>query len=168
MSKSIMRMMYFPVSVFAIYVVVFAIAPDRAFLAVKGSWIILSKVIIPLGLVFVLMTALNIFLKPSSIAGFLGKGAGVKGVIFSMSAGIISTGPIYAWYPMLKELKEKGAGYSSIAVFINSRAVKPFLLPVMISYFGYLYVTVLTVFTIVGSLAAGYLTRVLTEEKESD
>jgi uncharacterized membrane protein YraQ (UPF0718 family) len=160
-----MKMMYFPISVILIYGAVFAIAPDRAFIAVKNSGIILFRIIIPLVLVFVLMMILNIFLKPAYIAGFLGKKSGLKGVIFSMTAGIISTGPIYAWYPVLKNLKEKGAGNLPVAVFINSRAVKPFLLPVMISYFGYLYVAVLTLFTIMGSFAAGYLTESLTREK---
>jgi uncharacterized membrane protein YraQ (UPF0718 family) len=81
-----------------------------------------------------------------------------------MTAGIISTGPIYAWYPMLKELNEKGAGSSSIAVFLNSRAVKPFLLPIMIAYFGCLYVAILTVFTITGALVAGYIVGALVEK----
>ena len=49
-----------------------------------------------------------------------------------IAAGIISTGPIYAWYPLLKDFKEKRAGGSVIAILYN-RAVKPFLLLVMIS-----------------------------------
>jgi hypothetical protein len=48
-------------------------------------------------------------------------------------------GPIYAWYPLLKELREKGAANSLIAIFLGNRAVKPFLLPIMISYFGWVY-----------------------------
>jgi len=52
---------------------------------------------------------------------------------------VISMGPIYAWYPLLKELRGKGATNSFIAVFLGNRAVKPFLLPIMISYFGGMY-----------------------------
>ena len=163
MSKTTIRIIYFPVLMIAVYGIIFAFMPDRAFLALKSSGIIFSNIIIPLGLVFILMIALNLFLKPAYIASFLGKGAGIRGIILSMTAGIISTGPIYAWYPMLKELKEKGAGSSSIAVFLNSRAVKPFLLPIMISYFGCLYVAILTVFTITGSLVAGYLVGALAD-----
>ncbi|MEA3414770.1 MAG: hypothetical protein U9R02_01200 [Thermodesulfobacteriota bacterium] len=166
MSKSTIRMIYFPVLMIAVYGIIFAFMPGRAFLALKSSAIIFSNIIIPLGLVFILMIALNLFLKPAYIASFFGKGAGIKGSILSMTAGIISTGPIYAWYPMLKELKEKGAGSSSIAVFMNSRAVKPFLLPIMISCFGCLYVAILTVFTITGALVAGYLVGALVEKKK--
>ncbi len=165
MSKTTIRIIYFPVLMIVVYGIIFAFMPDRAFLALKSSGIIFSNIIIPLGLVFILMIALNLFLKPAYIASFLGKGAGIRGIILSMTAGIISTGPIYAWYPMLRELKEKGAGSSSLAVFMNSRAVKPFLLPIMISYFGCLYVAILTVFTITGSLVAGYLVGALAEKK---
>ncbi|MBA7715913.1 hypothetical protein ES703_124972 [subsurface metagenome] len=83
--------------------------------------------IIPLSLVFVIMLLINLFLKPARIAKFLGKGSGVKGIALSAAAGIISTGPIYVWYPLLRDLKEKGAGESSIAIFLYNRAVKPFL-----------------------------------------
>ena len=166
MSKTTIRIIYFPVLMIAVYGIIFAFMPDRALLAFKSSGIIFSNIIIPLGLVFILMIALNLFLKPAYIASFLGKGAGIRGIILSMTAGIISTGPIYAWYPMLRELKEKGAGSSSLAVFMNSRAVKPFLLPIMISYFGCLYVAILTVFTITGALVAGYLVGALVEKKK--
>jgi uncharacterized membrane protein YraQ (UPF0718 family) len=73
-------------------------------------------------------------------------------------------GPIYAWYPLLKELRKKGAANSLIAVFLGNRAVKPFLLPIMISYFGWVYVALLTLFTVSGSLAVGYLVNILAKD----
>ena len=108
---------------------------------------------------------LNLFLKPAAVAKFLGKGSGVKGIILSASAGIISTGPIYAWYPLLKDLKEKGAGESSIAIFLYNRAVKPFLLPVMVSYFGWVYVVVLTIIMVIASVIVGFSVSIFTSSK---
>jgi len=112
--------------------------------------------LIPLCLVFFIMLLINLFLKPASVAKFLGKGSGIKGIILAAVAGIISTGPIYAWYPLLKDLKDKGAGESSIAIFLYNRAVKPFLLPVMIGYFGWLYVVILTILMVLASIAVGF------------
>jgi len=63
---------------------------------------------------------------------------------------------IYAWYPLLKDLKEKGAGESSIAIFLYNRAVKPFLLPVMVTYFGWLYVVTLITLTVLASVVVGF------------
>ena len=45
----------------------------------------------------------------------------------------------------------------NIALFLASRGIKPFLLPLMISYFGITYVAVLTFFMLVSSLAVAAL-----------
>ncbi|MBW1767613.1 MAG: hypothetical protein JRJ65_11245, partial [Deltaproteobacteria bacterium] len=67
----------------------------------------------------------------------------------------------------LKELQKKGVKNSLIAIFLGNRAVKPFLLPMIISYFGWTYMLILTVFTILGSFANGYFTGVLVQEKQA-
>ena len=162
-----MRRFLFPTFVLLIYGVLLAIMPDKALAAFRNSGNIVLNIIVPLGMVFIFMLFLNLFLKPAHIAGLLGKEAGIKGIIFSVITGIISAGPIYAWYPILKELREKGAANSLISIFLGNRAVKPFLLPIMISYFGWAYVLILTVFTILGSLATGYLIGTLVKDKTS-
>jgi uncharacterized membrane protein YraQ (UPF0718 family) len=149
-------MALFPVIMLAVYGILFVIMPDKALLAIKSSVNIFFNMLIPLSMIFVLMLLINLFLNPARVAKFLGKGSGIKGIILSAAAGIISTGPIYAWYPLLKDLREKGAGDSSIAIFLYNRAVKPFLLPVMVAYFGWLYVVILTILTVLASVAIGY------------
>jgi len=147
----------FPVFVLCIYAVLYFISPDKTFLAMEKSGSIMITMAIPLSLVFVLMLILSIFLNPAKITKMLGRESGGRGMILSAIAGIISAGPIYAWYPLLKDLKERGAGESSIAIFLYNRSVKPFLLPVMMSYFGLIFVVVLTLLTVAASFAAGFL-----------
>ena len=103
-------------------------------------------------------------MKPGQITKFLGAGSGAKGIILSAAAGIISVGPIYAWYPLLKELKQKGAGNSHLAVFLYNRAIKLPLLPIMVAYFGWAYVVILSVLTVLGSIATGYAMGVLLKD----
>jgi len=158
-------MFFFPIGILVIYAILFFVSPDKAGQAVKNSGNVLYGMLVPLILVFVIMLLINLFLKPAAIARFLGKGAGIKGILLSASAGIISTGPIYAWYPLLKDLKEKGAGESSIAIFLYNRAVKPFLLPVMIGYFGWVYVVVLTIIMLITSVVVGFLVSIFSTSK---
>ena len=150
------RMFLFPIVILVIYAILFFISPDKAGQAIRSSGNVFLGMLVPLVLVFFIMLLINLFLKPAAVAKFLGKGSGIKGIALSAVAGIISTGPIYAWYPLLKDLKDKGAGESSIAIFLYNRAVKPFLLPVMIGYFGWIYVTVLIVLTILASVVVGF------------
>jgi uncharacterized membrane protein YraQ (UPF0718 family) len=159
--RSGLRNLIFPGCVLMIYGIVFVINPTGAARAFRSSTGILHSLMIPLSLVFTLMVFMNLLLKPVHIVRFFGQGSGSKGIFLSATAGIISMGPIYAWYPLLKELREKGATNSLIAVFLGNRAVKPILLPIMISYFGWVYVILLTFFTIAGSLAVGYLVNIL-------
>ena len=147
-----------------VYGFLFAVIPEKAIEAFKNSGKIFHNIMIPFGFVFILLLVFNLFLKPAHIVKIFGKKSGVKGLILSSTAGIISMGPVYAWYPLLKELREKGATHSLIAIFINSRAIKPFLLPVMISYFGVGYVLVLTLVTMTGTIAAGYITGTITRD----
>ncbi|MFC1886419.1 hypothetical protein ACFLZM_05120 [Thermodesulfobacteriota bacterium] len=165
--KSPARMLLFPASVIGIYGVLFAVMLDKALAALINSAHIFLHIIAPLVLVFIVMLLINLFLKPAHIARFLGAGAGIKGIVLSTAAGIVSVGPIYAWYPLLKEIREKGAGNLPIAIFMNARAVKPFLLPVMILYFGWVYTLILTSCTILGSLFAGFFVGILTGKKDS-
>ena len=158
------RLLVFPASVLFIYGILFIVMPDKASTALASSGKVIVNLLMPLCLVFILMLVLNLFLKPAYITKFLGTGAGIKGILLSATAGIISMGPIYAWYPMLKTIREKGGDNSLIAIFLCNRAVKPFLLPIMISYFGWIYVPILTVFTIFGSIGVGYCISVSVKE----
>jgi hypothetical protein len=154
--RSFKRVSLFLASAAAIYGVLYAIAPDTALTAMKASARISFSLCLPLFLVFSVMFLMNLFVRPAGIARIFSKNAGIKGMSLSVAAGIISTGPIFAWYPLMKKMMEEGAGEGQIAVFLYNRAVKPFLLPVMIVYFGWIYVGILTILTILGSILLGY------------
>jgi len=121
--KSTIRFLAFPAIVLVIYLILLTLMPDKAILAFKSCGNILRSLILPLCLVFAVMLLLNLFVKPAQIVRFLGTGAGVKGLLLAVAAGLISAGPIYAWYPLLKDLKEKGAANSLLAIFLYNRAV---------------------------------------------
>jgi len=164
-SQSSKYMLIFPLLVLVIYGVLFALAPEQALVALKSSGKVCLNILLPLTLAFVATLVLNLFVKPAQIVHLLGSGANIKGILLSVAAGLISMGPIYVWYPLLKELREKGAGNMPIAVFLYNRAVKPFLLPVMIAYFGWVYVGILTVLTVLASVVNGYLVAMFDKTK---
>jgi len=94
----------------------------------------------------------NRFLSPVLVTRFLGQSAGLRGVLFSSLAGILSMGPIYAWYPLFKNLKEKGASAFHVANFIGCRSIKPVLLPVMVAYFGWEFTLLFMAMSLVAAL----------------
>jgi uncharacterized membrane protein YraQ (UPF0718 family) len=162
--RSLKRMGLFPVFVLVFYGILFAITPNKALVALRASANISLAICVPLMLVFVVMFLLNLLVRPAQIAKLFGRGSGMKGIALSIAAGIMSMGPIFAWYPLMKKLREEGAGEGPIAIFLYNRAIKPFLLPVMIAYFGWTYVVILTILTILGSIALGYSMSIISRD----
>lgn len=154
--RSLKRIGIFPASVVVLYGALYFLSPTSTLEALKATAKISLALCLPLSLVFSVMFLLNLFVRPAQIAGVFSRNSGMKGMMLSIVAGIISMGPIFAWYPLMKKMKEEGAGEGPIAIFLYNRAIKPFLLPVMIAYFGWIYVMIITILTILGSIVLGY------------
>lgn len=118
---------------------------------------IIERVIPVLIMVLVLMIIVNYFVTPRMLVKWLGEESGIKGWIVAIIAGIISSGPIYMWYPLLSQLQKKGAKQGLIAVFLYNRAVKIPLMPLLIYYFGLVYTIVLTIVMIAMSIVQGLI-----------
>jgi len=126
---------------------------------------IMVEMLAILGLVFLLLFIANLVLKPKWIRRYLGSGSGIKGWIAAVLGGMLSLGPIYPWYAMLGELRQKGMRNALIAAFLYSRAVKLPLLPLMIHYFGLAYTLVLCLYLIGFSIISGIVIEKLTSER---
>ncbi len=144
-----------------VYGILILILPEKTHAALRESGKIAANLVWPVLLVLFVMMILNLFAHPGKIVQLVGEKAGSRGLLLAAAAGILSMGPIYAWYPLLEELQQRGASNRVIAVFLGNRAVKPFLLPIMVSYFGWTYVLLLTFFMIIGAIGLGYVLDLL-------
>lgn len=116
-------------------------------------------------LVFVLMFVTNLLVKPNWVRAHMGRESGLKGWFIAIAAGIISMGPIYPWYALLKELKANGMRPALIVVFLYNRGIKLPLLPLLVHYFGLAYTVLLTVYMVLFSLVGGLLLEKLLSEE---
>ena len=126
--------------------------------AALGEFLLMAGKIIPiLGLVFILLFILNIFLTPHRVRTFFGSGSGVRGWLLAMLGSILITGPPYVLYPMLGECKRHGMKDSLLAVILYNRNVKIPFLPPMVYYFGLNYTVVLSVYILLFSVLNGMI-----------
>lgn len=122
----------------------------------------LIKKIAPLLLiVFALLFILNLAIQPKTVIKYLGGKSGIKGWLIAIIGGIISSGPIYLWYPLLADLKEMGTRHSLIAAFLYNRAIKIPFMPVLVFYFGWTFTVVLTFYLIIFSIINGLVVEKL-------
>ncbi len=142
---------YFLLIMFIIYVAILFINPEL-FAKTIGFFVeILIKIIPVFVFVFALMALTNYFITPKFLAKHF-KEKGLKKWIFAIIGGILSTGPIYMWYPLLADLKKKGLDSGIIACFLYNRAIKLALLPIAIFYFGLKFVVILSFVMILASI----------------
>lgn len=125
------------------------------FQAIEHAFDILLTLAPILLLVFIFMIVFNYYLKPKTVTKYLGSKAGWKGWMFATVIGIFSHGSIYIWYPLLKQLHQKGMSFGFIAVFLYNRAIKIPLIPAIVLYFGVTYTLVLFCVMIVAGLIQG-------------
>ena len=106
-------------------------------------------------LVFALSFVSNLLIRPEWVRAHVGRHSGARGWGVALLGGILSLGPVYPWYALLGDLREKGMRSALIAVFLSSRAIKLPLLPLMIHYFGTAFTVVLVLYLTLFSLLNG-------------
>jgi uncharacterized membrane protein YraQ (UPF0718 family) len=112
-------------------------------------------------LIIVAMGLLNYFVNPKTVSKYVGQGSGSKGWLLAISTGMLSHGPIYIWYPLLGELREQGMRSGLVAAFLYNRAIKLPHLPLMVYYFGTMFVVVLLMYMVIASIIMGKLIEMI-------
>ena len=144
-----------------LYIVLYFLNADKTVASLFASLKVLKMIVPILLIVFFLMALLNTFIDEKSIAKHLGKESGIKGWFIALFGGILSHGPGYIWYPMLQELRNKGALDGLVVAFLYARSIKLPWLPLMISYFGISFTIVLSFYIILGAFIQGVITNKL-------
>jgi uncharacterized membrane protein YraQ (UPF0718 family) len=153
---------YFLLTIIIIFFIISIAKQELFFSSLEFFNELILKIIPIFILVFVLMTLSNYFITPEFIIKHL-KEKGIKKWFFVIIGGILSSGPIYMWYPLLADLRSKGLNYGLIACFLYNRAIKIPLLPLAIIYFDWNYIAILTVVMMLISIIQGTLINKLME-----
>lgn len=155
--KKLRGSMIFLITVIALYGILWFLDAQLASEAFKFAGQLFYRLLPVLLLVFALIFFSNLLIRPDWVRTHVGKKSGLKGWIVAAIGGVLSVGPVYPWYALLKDLKIKGMRTALVAVFLNNRGIKLPLLPLMIHYFGLSFTLVLTVYLTVFSFLSGLL-----------
>ena len=137
-----------------IYVILYFLYPEKTFNAILYVIEIIKEILPILLFVYVFMVAFA-FINEKKLKEYIQKAPMfVKYILLSL-LGTLSHGPIYAWYPLLKELNQKGISKGAIGTFLYSRGIKLTLLPMLVSFFDLKYAIILTITTLIFSLIEG-------------
>jgi len=151
--------------VMCLYALAFLVDAELALNALVFAARLLYQMLPVLLLVFALIFLSNLLVKPDLVHANVGRNSGLRGWAVAVVGGILSVGPIYAWYALLRDLKTKGMRTALIAVFLYNRGIKLPLLPLMIHYFGVAYTLVLATYMTLFSLLSGILVEKMVDRK---
>jgi len=135
----------------------YVLKPDKAVVAGRLFLHLAGQILPMLVVVFTFMVLINLFLKSSVLIKYMGRGSGVKGWLVAIITGVVSMGAIYVWFPLLRDMMDKGVKPGLVATFLYNRGIKLTWLPLMVLYFGMKYVVVLTLVTVLVSVLQGMI-----------
>ncbi len=148
-----------------IYIGLFLFDSAKALQAVEEAFGVLKMVLPIVLVVFFLMGLVNITIDKEKISRHFGKESGMKGWFYAISAGVLSHGPAYVWYPFLQNLREHGAKDSLVFAFLYARSIKIPWIPLMVSYFGLSFTVFFSLYIVVASLLQGLVVEAFSKAK---
>lgn len=140
-----------------LYVLLAVVDPGRTRETLALFVQFLGRVIPVLAIVLVLLFTFDLVRSPRCVRRLVGRQSGLMGWVTVLVGGMLSTGPVHAWYALLGELRSKGMKTSLATAFPYSRAVKLPLLPLLIHYFGLRYAPVFSAYIVGFAVAGGVL-----------
>ncbi len=148
--------------VFVIYFIIW-IFNQNLFLAIWEDFlnVFFKQILVVLLIVFVFMFILNILLQKDTIKNKIQNSSNHVKYIVSIFGWILSTGPVYMWYPFLKKLNDNWLNYGHIASFIYARAIKIPFLAVMVFYFGLKYTIIFNLVLVILALIVWFLINLI-------
>lgn len=117
-----------------------------------------------LGIIYVFMVAFN-FIPEKRLKASIQKTQGLTQYLILSLLGMISHGPIYAWYPLLSDLRKRGLTQGSVATYLFSKGIKLTMIPITAYYFGLPFTLVFSLTLFILSFVQGILVDLLMRDK---
>jgi uncharacterized membrane protein YraQ (UPF0718 family) len=147
---------YFMTMMLALYGVLYFVDQDKVVSGIKYVYEIFKDLLPILVLVYVFMVAMS-FMNEKKLRKTIEKSPSIVKYIMMSVLGTLSHGPIYAWYPFLKDLNEKGISKGNVGSFLYARGIKLTLLPMLVSFFDLKFAIILSIITFVFAILQGML-----------
>ena len=155
---------YFLIFTLTIYMIVAITDINTANKSLNHFFQLITKIAPILLVIYVLLVISDLYLNQQKVKQFTQNFRGIKGWGLSIIGGIISSGPVYVWYPFLANLQKKGIEDKYIISFLYNRAIKIPLIPIMLTVFSIPYIIILFVIMIIGSISQGVITQKIIEK----
>ncbi len=155
--KKALKTYSFEIIVGISYIILSFFYPQKTFTALKVGTILLLKML-PIFLCVVFFSSfLALFLSPKTIQKYMGKQAGLKGVVIGAVLGTFIVGPLWVLFPLFGTLLKKGARISVVGAMIGAFAIKTPWIPYAAGFLGWPFIAITVVLTLAYAVVEGIL-----------
>lgn len=130
---------FFLLSVVVLYILFLAVFPEWGINTLQQFLKVLIGIVPVLFFVYFFIFVFNLIISNARIQEKLKTSSNIFKYIISVFGWILSTWPVYLWYPFLKQLRWYWLNNWHITSFVYARAIKIPMFPLMIWYFWLLY-----------------------------
>lgn len=95
---------------------------DKGARALRVSWEYFQELVFILPAVMILMGLFAVWVRREVVVKYLGREAGLGGVLLAILLGALPTGPLYVAFPLAAMLLEKGARVANVMAFLSAWA----------------------------------------------
>lgn len=88
--------------------------------AVNTSLINFRQLLLVLPPIFIILGLLDVWVPKETMVKFMGKEAGILGIVLAFLLGSAAAGPLYGAFPIAAVLMKKGVPFRNIAIFIGA------------------------------------------------
>jgi uncharacterized membrane protein YraQ (UPF0718 family) len=147
-----------------IFGLVLKLSPERAPAVVSTSWDYFLEMMSILPAVMILMGLFMVWVSQDLVLKYMGKSAGLKGILLSIVLGALPTGPMYAAFPLAMALRKKGARVLNIVAFLSAWAcIKIPQELVELQFLGLKFMLVRLILTVIFVIGMGKVMELILE-----
>ncbi|MFW5790510.1 MAG: permease [Bacillota bacterium] len=142
--------------------------PEKSATGREISFSYLKEIIFIFPAVLVLMGLADVWIPQEKVEKYLGNSSGIKGLLLSIFMGALPTGPVFIAFPLASQLLNKGASTINIIVLLGAwGSLKITQIGIEIYFLGIEFAFYRVMLTLVGIIAIGFFTSLLTSPKAS-
>lgn len=168
MKKEMMRDWVILLALVAFAAILLSFYPDNREAVGSTAWDYFVELMMVLPAVMVILGIFGVFVPNDTVAKYLGKHSGAKGMVLALFIGMIPTGPLYIAFPIAAAMLKKGASISKIIVFLSAWAcIKLPQEMVELQFLGPEFMLLRLTLTIIFVILMGILIEKVIEWKET-
>ena len=137
--------------------IVLVVQPDKGVLVLRKTLSLFLKILPVYASVCLLSSFLSQFVSKETIKKYLGKEAGIKGILIAVALGTLIAGPMWVMFPLFATLLEMGASVGVVSALIATFYIKTPWIPYAATFLGWKFMgyfcTLILIYAIVFSIS---------------